>query len=221
MYYHINQIISDPYFLYNGFQKNIFCVAFCFLIDIYVKKCNNRVTKNRKGGFNMNYDYVNYATSNYARGLDTTSSAISSNASDVVIAAMAGFLGLIILIASVITVIQIIGMWKVFTKAGEKGWKAIIPFYNIAILYKISGMSPYLVFVYIGLFIPIINIFASTALAIITLYQKVNLMNAFRASTGLTVAMIMVPFITYLILGFGKSEYFGLDEEKTTTVEAE
>lgn len=201
-------------------KKIFFCVTFCFIIDIYAKRCNNRVTKNKKGGFNMNYDYVNYATSNYARGLDT-SSAISSNASDVVIAAMAGLLGLIILMASVITIIQIVGMWKVFIKAGEKGWKAIIPFYNIAILYKISGMSPYLVFVYIGLFIPVINIFASTALAIITLYQKVNLMKAFKASTGLTVAMLMVPFITYLILGFGKSEYFGLDEEKTTTVEAE
>ena len=38
-----------------------------------------------------------------------------------------------------IIVISYIGMWKCFEKAGEKGWKAIIPFYNYAILYKISG----------------------------------------------------------------------------------
>ena len=164
----------------------------------------------------MNY---NYATSNYARTFDSSNALTSSSISDVAIATIAGILGLVILVASIITIMQIIGMWKVFTKAGEKGWKAIIPFYNIAMLYKISGMSPYLVFVYIGLFIPIVNIVASTALAIITLYQKVNLMKAFRASTGLTVAMLMVPFVTYLILGFGKSEYFGFDEKATVETE--
>mgnify|MGYP004683762459 FL=1 len=47
------------------------------------------------------------------------------------------------LLSSAIIVISYIGMWKCFEKAGEKGWKAIIPFYNYAILYKISGMSPY------------------------------------------------------------------------------
>lgn len=161
----------------------------------------------------MNY---NYATSDYARTLNSSSALAGSDISDIAIAAIAGVFGVVILIASIIAIIQIIGMWKVFTKAGEKGWKAIIPFYNLAILYKISGMSPYLVFIYIGLFIPVINIFASFALAIITLYQKVNLMKAFKASTGLTVAMLMVPFVTYLILGFGNSEYFGFDEKTTT-----
>ena len=156
---------------------------------------------------------------NYARALDSSSALSASSVSDVAIAAIAGILGFVILVTSIIVIMQVIGMWKVFTKAGEKGWKAIIPFYNFAILYKISGMSPYLVFVYIGLFIPFINFFASIALAIITLYQKVNLMKAFKASTGLTVAMLMVPFVTYLILGFGKSEYFGFDEK--ATVEAE
>ncbi len=148
----------------------------------------------------MGYNYYN------------TSSIPTDSITTALIAALGAFIGLILIIGIVISVLQIIGMWKVYNKAGEKGWKSIIPFYNIAILYKISGMSPYLVFVYIGLFFPIINIFAGIALSIITLYQKVNLMRAFKTSTGLTVAMIMVPFITYLVLGFGKSQYYGFDE---------
>ncbi len=36
-------------------------------------------------------------------------------------------------------VLSIVGMWKIFTKAGEEGWKAIIPYYNLYILCKISG----------------------------------------------------------------------------------
>ena len=44
-----------------------------------------------------------------------------------------------IVIALIFAVIGIIGLWKVFVKAGEKGWKAIIPIYNAYILFKIAG----------------------------------------------------------------------------------
>lgn len=165
------------------------------------------------------YDYGNYndigniLNSYSSSGLTSGASSSGGDAALTILGGMlAGFIGIIVIVSIAIAVLQIIGMWKVFTKAGEKGWKSIIPFYNIAILYKISGISPYLVFIYIAMFIPILNFFAGIALSIIGLYQKINLMKAFKASTGLTVAMIMVPFITYLILGFGKSEYHGFDE---------
>lgn len=32
-----------------------------------------------------------------------------------------------------------VGMWKLFEKAGQAGWKALIPFYNLFILLKIVG----------------------------------------------------------------------------------
>lgn len=35
-----------------------------------------------------------------------------------------------ILAAIAVYVIQVIGLWKMFTKAGIPGWKAIIPVYN-------------------------------------------------------------------------------------------
>ena len=38
-------------------------------------------------------------------------------------------------------VISVIATWKIFKKAGEPGWKAIIPIYNIYMLYKIVGMK--------------------------------------------------------------------------------
>ena len=37
-----------------------------------------------------------------------------------------------------IAILMIIAMWKIFEKAGEKGWKAIIPIYNNYILFKIA-----------------------------------------------------------------------------------
>lgn len=162
--------------------------------------------------------YYGYDVSPYARGMNYSSSLYgSSDATALMLTALAGIFGFLFFVILVIAILQIIGMWKVFTKAGEKGWKAIIPFYNLAILYKISGMSPYLVFLYIGFFIPIVNIFVAFAFAVIDLYQKINLMKAFNKSTGFTVAMILVPFISYLVLGFGNSEYVGFGN--TTIVE--
>ena len=38
-------------------------------------------------------------------------------------------------------ILTVIASWKILQKAGEPGWKAIIPIYNIYMLYKIVGMS--------------------------------------------------------------------------------
>lgn len=37
----------------------------------------------------------------------------------------------------IIGVLVIVAMWRIFTKAGEAGWKSLIPFLNVYILYKI------------------------------------------------------------------------------------
>lgn len=40
-----------------------------------------------------------------------------------------------------IYLLQAIGLWKIFKKAGQPGWKAIIPVYNTYILYKICWQT--------------------------------------------------------------------------------
>lgn len=134
---------------------------------------------------------------------------------------LGGFFILFLIIAIALIVLQIIANWKIFTKAGEKGWKSIIPFYNIAILYKISNMSPWLVLVYIGTIIPIINIFASIAIYVFTLYQKINLAKGFNKSTGFSVGMIVLPTIYSLILGLGDSKYVGFNNEGSDSIISE
>lgn len=143
----------------------------------------------------------------------------SANLTDAAAAGLLAFFGTYIVVIIAIVVLQIIAWWKIFTKAGEKGWKSIIPFYNIYVLYRISGMSPYLVFVYLLLLIPVVNIFAAVAIGIISLYQTINLAKGFNKSTGFTVAMIVVPFIAELILGFGQSQYVGFGNTTTPPVE--
>jgi len=55
------------------------------------------------------------------------------------------FMGVFILIAVVIvavaliySVCYVIGSWKIFEKAGEAGWKSLIPLYDYYIRIKIS-----------------------------------------------------------------------------------
>ena len=40
-------------------------------------------------------------------------------------------------VSMIVAILGIIAMWKLFTKAGDKGWKAIIPVYNAYTAYKL------------------------------------------------------------------------------------
>ena len=82
--------------------------------------------------------------------------------------------------AIIIAILQIVAMWKIFTKAGEKGWKSIIPIYNIVVLFKISGLSPWLILVYLAGIIPFIGWIACF---IITIMQANGLAKSFGKSS--------------------------------------
>ncbi len=55
-----------------------------------------------------------------------------------------------------LAIASIVGMWKMFEKADEPGWKSIIPFYNIYTYFRITGRNGWSVLL---LFIPFVNIF--------------------------------------------------------------
>ena len=118
-----------------------------------------------------------------------------------------GILGTFFVVFIAIIVLLIIAQWKIFTKAGEAGWKSIIPIYNIAILYKIVGINPWFVLLTIfGGIIPIIGTFIPLVMSI---WCSVKLSKAFGHDIGFALGLIFLPNIFQLILGFGSSEYVG------------
>lgn len=152
-------------------------------------------------------DYSSYDVSQYARGMeDYASYSDSSVAAAGLGAAFGAMIGIYFVIAIVIAVLQIVAMWKIFTKAGEAGWKSIIPIYNVVTLFKVSGLSPWLVLAYLAAAIPFVGWLIVLAL---TIFQANGLSKAFGKSTGFTVGLILIPSIFYLILGLGSSEYTG------------
>lgn len=157
------------------------------------------------------YDTSSYDISQYARATESMDPAVSTGLG----AVLGAFLGIYLVIMLTIAILQIIALWKVFTKAGEKGWKSIIPIYNLVVLFKISGISPWLIFVYFAGFIPFIGWIAIIALSI---YQANSLAKSFGKDIGYTIGLWLLPTIFYMILAFGKSEYVG--PAGKTTVES-
>lgn len=95
-------------------------------------------------------------------------------------------------------VIVIIGLWKLFEKAGEPGWAAIIPIFNVIVLLKIAGRPVWWVVLY---FIPIVNIVAAIIVSI-------DIAKAFGQSAMFGFFLnFLFGGIGYLILGFGNYQY--------------
>lgn len=123
-----------------------------------------------------------------------------------IFAVLGAFIAIILIASLIITILRIIGMWKFFKKAGEKGWKSIIPIYNLVILFRISGLSPWIIFGYFTILVPFIGLLVCLGIRI---YQCNSLAKAFGKDVGYTIGLLFLPTIFYMILGFGKAQYVG------------
>lgn len=102
-------------------------------------------------------------------------------------------------VSLIVAVLSIIATWRIFTKAGESGWKSIIPFLNLYTLVKIADGNgvKFLLFL-----IPIVNVIYGIML-------NVRLAKAFGKGTGFAVGLIFLNTLFVLILGFGDAQYVG------------
>src|SRR5471030_1722807 len=109
------------------------------------------------------------------------------------------FLGILLIPLLIISVISIIGQWKVYSKAGQPGWACIVPIYNLIVLLQIVGKPIWWIFLFL---VPCVNF--------IFIIWTINLLSkSFGQSEGFTIGLILLPFIFYPILGFGNYTYLG------------
>lgn len=105
-----------------------------------------------------------------------------------------------------LSVFAIVCMWKVFKKAGRNGWEAIIPIYNIVVLFQISKINPLHI---LWLLLPFVG---SIIFLVFTIKCYINLSKSFGKSTGFAVGLIFLPIIFMAILAFDSSTYTALPE---------
>jgi len=91
----------------------------------------------------------------------------------------------------------IASMWKVFAKAGEPGWAAIVPIYNILVLLKIAGKPGWWLVLMI---IPGVNF-------IISILVSIAVAERFGKGTGFGIGLAFLSFIFYPMLAFGDAQY--------------
>lgn len=139
-------------------------------------------------------------------------------------------LAIILGVLLVFYIVIVIAWWRIFKKAGEPGWKSIIPFYDGHTIYKICWKPVFFWLMLIlavagtvmtgfqlslGGFETVIYI-TGYAFMLLALYIDVlhsfKLSNAFGHGTGFAIGLVFLPTIFCLILAFGKSQYIGSKE---------
>ena len=152
--------------------------------------------------------------------------ALTEREKDIVLAG--GVMGFMFSIIAMILlawyILLVVASWKMFKKAGEPGWKSVIPVYNAWVLYKIAGVNFWIWLIIpaalCGAAQPVLeaagknpNAFAVIFALVAIIYAIVanwkfckELSKSFGKSTGFAVGMFFLPNIFHLILGFGKAK---------------
>jgi hypothetical protein len=117
-----------------------------------------------------------------------------------------GILVTVVWLAVLVAVVA--GTWKAFEKAGEPGWGAIVPVYNLYLMIKIGGNDWWWLLL---LFVPVINF-------LVILKISVDVAKAFGQGLGFGLGLGLLSFVFWPLLGFGDYEYRGPPEEGTGPV---
>lgn len=97
----------------------------------------------------------------------------------------------------IVGVVVALAKWDMYKKAGEPGWKSVIPIYDKVVLFHLVGESGWLAAL---LFVPFVKFFVKGFL-----YYK--LARCFGYSFSFMLGLLFMPFIFFPILGFGKCQY--------------
>ncbi len=104
---------------------------------------------------------------------------------------------IILLIQLAIVILIIAGVWKTFAKAGQPGWAAIIPIFNVYILLKVANRPWWWLLL---LLIPLVNL-------VIMIIVAIDIAKAFDKGAGFGIGLALLGFIFYPILGFSEATY--------------
>ena len=113
------------------------------------------------------------------------------------------FLLVFIITFLIIYTIKCIAMWKLFKKANTKEIYSVIPIYNKYILYQISGLEGWYIFL---MFIPFIGFLITSIFNIICNFK---LSKSFGKDYAFAIGLLLLPAIFLPVLAFGKSTYIG------------
>ncbi len=103
--------------------------------------------------------------------------------------------------------LRIVANWKLFEKANENGWAAVIPFYTDYTLYKICWGNGWF---FLLIFVPVANL-------VIHIITMIKLSQAFGKDGGWACGLIFLNLIFLCIMAFSSDyQYVGVPGEAST-----
>ncbi len=133
-------------------------------------------------------------------------------------------MGTMLLICLILYLVEVVGLWKVYKKMGEPGWKSLIPVYNTYILYKRTWTTgAFWVMLILSILggvmtngmtsdnVTVVGIIGCVALVlagIIDMIQNWKFIRAFGKGIIFFILFLFFEPIMVIILGFGKSKYY-------------
>lgn len=122
----------------------------------------------------------------------------------------------LIAIGVAIVAFMLAGLWKMFVKAGQPGWIALVPFYNGYMLIQIVGLPVqwfyYLVILAaVGSFVPPLAFVTSVGTLVLSYYLVRMTHRAYGQTDDVVnnVISLFVPLILTYRAGFGPAQYLG------------
>ena len=103
------------------------------------------------------------------------------------------------LLGLVFGLLAVVGLWKIFTKAGQPGWAALIPIYNAIVLLRVVGRPWWWLLL---MFIPLVNL-------IIYIIVAVDLARSFGKGGLFALGLVVLSWIFLAVLGLGSARYEG------------
>lgn len=97
----------------------------------------------------------------------------------------------------IVWLLMIAAMWKIFVKAGQPGWAAIVPIYNNYVMQEIVGREAWWL---------AIAIFLGPIWWIVI---NLDLAKSFGKEMVWGIGLILLPVVFYPLLGFGDAQYQG------------
>lgn len=133
---------------------------------------------------------------------------------------------LLALVLLSVAAMDIIGRWKIFTKAGEPGWKALIPFYSEYTLFHLAWADKYF-WLWLGLLVAVqlsrgskglfgilgglLALVFGIALAAVTWVSRRRLAAAFGKDKNFAAGLFLLGPVFMLMLGCSSAKYLGPD----------
>ena len=135
-------------------------------------------------------------------------------------------IGILALILLAISVMDLLGRWKVYKKAGEPGWKAFVPLYREYTLFHLAWADKYF-WLWLGLLVAVqlsrgskglfgilgglLALVFGIALAAVTWVSRRRLAAAFGKDKNFAAGLFLLGPVFMLMLGCSSAKYLGPD----------